>query len=152
MVELEKMHASMAEYSRNLGAYCIIEIFSILRNAHIVSKDQEKIVFYVNNYIDWDQFNQLYAPDLLEKGVQNVDAVARKLTPASIKATNLRREEARKKQEVVDQRKAEIIAEKWQRDRGGSSLSIEDDRYYDDESSADPDKKDGLNLLGDNWN
>ncbi len=106
------MRASMAEHPHNLGAHRIVEISSILRSAHVVPRDQERIVFYVNNYIDWDQFNQLYAPDWLEKGVQNADAVAQKLTSASTKVTDLRREEARKKQEVVDRRKAEAIAEK----------------------------------------
>ena len=149
MVELEKMRASTAEHPRNLGAHRIIEISSILRSAHVVPRDQERIVFYVNNYIDWDQFNQLYAPDWLEKGVRNADAVAWKLTPVSTKATDLRREEARKKQEVVDGQKAEGIAEKRRRNRGGSSSSIEDDGYYDSETAADPDQEDGLNLLGD---
>ncbi len=152
MVELEKMRASTAEYLRNLGTYCIMKISSILRSAHIVPRDQEKIVFYVNNYIDWDQFNQLYAPDWLEKGIRNADAIARKLTPASTKATDLRKEKAGQKQEVVDRRKAEAIVEKQQRDRGRSSLSIENDGYNDSKTSADPDEEDGFNPLGDDWN
>ena len=54
MVELEKWHASMAENPCNLGAHCIIEVFLILRNAHVVLKDQDKAIFYVNNYNHWD--------------------------------------------------------------------------------------------------
>ena len=54
MVELEKMRASTAEHPRNLGAHRIVEISSILRSAHVVPKNQERIVFYINNYIDWD--------------------------------------------------------------------------------------------------
>ena len=57
MVELEKWHASTAENPHNLGAHRIIEVSLVLRSAHIVPKDQDKAVFYVNNYIDWDQFN-----------------------------------------------------------------------------------------------
>ncbi len=56
------MRALIAENSCNLGAHRIIEISSILCSAHVVPKDQDKVVFYVNNYIDWDQFNQLYDP------------------------------------------------------------------------------------------
>ena len=63
MIKLEKMRASTAENLCNLGAYRIIEISSVLRSAHVVSRDQDKFVFYVNNYINWDQFNQLYDPD-----------------------------------------------------------------------------------------
>ena len=67
----------------------------------------------------------------MEKGIQNADAIACKLKPASTKTTNLRRKEVRKKQEVVNKRKAEAMAKKRRRNRGGNSLSIKDDGYYD---------------------
>ena len=63
MVELEKWHASTAENLRNLGAYHIIEVFSVFCSAHVIARDQDKAVFYVNHYIDWNQFNQLYVTD-----------------------------------------------------------------------------------------
>ncbi len=63
MIKLEKMRVSITENSHNLGAYWIIEISSILRSAHVVPRDQDNLVFYINNYIEWDQFNQLYDPD-----------------------------------------------------------------------------------------
>ena len=69
MVKFEKMHAYIAKLPRNLSSYHIIKISSILHNAHIIAKGQERIVFYVNNYMNWDQFYQLYALDWLEKGV-----------------------------------------------------------------------------------
>ncbi len=82
------MRASIAKNPLNLSAYWIIEISLVLCNAHVVSRNQDRVVFYVNNYIDWDQFNQLYDPDWMEKGIRNADAVVRKLRPASISATN----------------------------------------------------------------
>ncbi len=54
MIELEKMRASIAKNLCNLGAHWIIEIFLILRSTHVVPRDQNKVVFYINNYIDWD--------------------------------------------------------------------------------------------------
>ena len=63
MVKLKKMCVLIAKNSRNLGACRMIEIFSILYNAHVIFRNQDKVVFYVNNYIDWDQFNQLYNLD-----------------------------------------------------------------------------------------
>ena len=63
MIELEKMCTLTMENSHNLGAHWIIEISSILCDTHMVSRDQDKFVFYVKNYINWDQFNQLYNPD-----------------------------------------------------------------------------------------
>ena len=92
----------MAKNPRNLGIHYIVEISSILYSVHVVLRDQEKIVFYVNNYIDWNQFNQLYVLDRMKKDVQNANVVTRKLKLALTKTTNLRRKEARKKQEVVN--------------------------------------------------
>ena len=152
MVELEKLYASTAENPCNLGAHRIIEVSSVLRSAHVVPRDQDRAVFYVNNYIDWDQFNQLYDADWFNKGIRNADAVARKLGPASIKVTNLRlevaKEEVRRKQEVVERRKVEAAAAKRQNNRGGISSSNEDDdNYYNDTDNTDPDQKDNLNAV-----
>ena len=80
----------MAENFRNLGAHNIIEVSSVLHSAYIVPRDLDKMVFYVNKCLDKDQFNQLCDADWFNKGIRNADAVARKLGPASIKATNLR--------------------------------------------------------------
>ncbi len=63
MIELEKICISIAENPRNLGIYRIIKISLVLCSAYVVSRDQDKVMFYVNNYIDWDQFNQLYDPE-----------------------------------------------------------------------------------------
>ena len=54
-------------------------------------------MLYVNNYIDWDQCNQLYNFDWIEKGIQNADAVILKLRLALIRATNHRLEVLREK-------------------------------------------------------
>ena len=69
MIELKKMRASTVENLRNFVAHWIIEISLVLHNAYMVPRDQDKFVFYINNYIDWDQFNLLYNPDWIEKGV-----------------------------------------------------------------------------------
>ena len=108
------------------------------------------MVFYVNNYIDWNQFNQLYNADWFNKGIRNADAVACKLGPALIKVTNLRlevaKEEVWKKHEVVERRKAEAAATKRQRDRRDISLSNKDnDNYYSDTDDTNPDQEDNLN-------
>ena len=52
MIGLEKMPFLTAENPKNLGAHRIIEISSVLRSTHVVSRDQNKFVFDVNNYID----------------------------------------------------------------------------------------------------
>lgn len=57
MMELEKMHALTTENFCNLGAYHIIEILLILHSAHVVSQNQDKLIFYINHYLNYDQFN-----------------------------------------------------------------------------------------------
>lgn len=52
MIELEKIHTSTIENSYNLNAHCIIKILLVLRSAYLVPRDQDKFMFYVNNYID----------------------------------------------------------------------------------------------------
>ena len=63
MIKLEKMRALTVENLCNLGIHQMIEISLILHSVHVIPRDQNKFVFYINNYIDWDQFNQLYDPD-----------------------------------------------------------------------------------------
>ena len=140
----------MAENPHNLGVHRIIKVSSVLRSTYVVPRDQDRAVFYVNNYIDWDQFNQLYDADWFNKGIRNANAVARKLGPALIKATNLRleiaKEKVQRKQEVVERRKAEAAAVKRQRDKRGISSSNKDnDNYYNDTNDTDPDQENNLN-------
>ena len=52
MIEFKKMHALTIKNLRNLNAHRIIKILMILCIAHVVLRDQDKFVFYINNYID----------------------------------------------------------------------------------------------------
>ncbi len=54
MIELEKMYALIIKNLCNLGDYWIVKISLVLCSAYVVSRDQDKFVFYVNNYIDWN--------------------------------------------------------------------------------------------------
>ena len=46
------MRVLTIENPRNLDAYRIIAILLVLRSAYVVLRDQNKFVFYVNNYIN----------------------------------------------------------------------------------------------------
>lgn len=59
IIEIEKMPALTVADPYNLSAYRIIEISLVQCKAYVVSRDQNKFIFFVNNYIDWDQFNSL---------------------------------------------------------------------------------------------
>ena len=47
------MYAIIAKNFRDLSAYWIGEIFLVLYSAHMIFKNQDEIVFYIYNYIDW---------------------------------------------------------------------------------------------------
>lgn len=94
MVKLKKWSISIAQNLYILGTSCIIKIFVVLHSGHIMPGDQEKTVFYVNNYIDQDQLNQLYDLDQLNKSIQNADAIAYIFWLALTKVINLRLKEA----------------------------------------------------------
>ena len=57
IVELEKYPILRAEKPLNLGGQRFYQISEVLQNAHVVPRDTEGNTFYLNNYIDWDQFN-----------------------------------------------------------------------------------------------
>lgn len=54
ITELEKIYASTIENCYNFDAHQIIVISLVIYNAHIIFKDKDKFLFYVNNYIDQD--------------------------------------------------------------------------------------------------
>ena len=57
------MHSLTLENSRYIGTHRIIGISSLLHSAHVISRDQDKFVFYVHNYHNQDQLDQLYDPN-----------------------------------------------------------------------------------------
>lgn len=57
MIVLEKMRTLTVENLHKFDAHRIIEILMLLCSAYGVPKDEDKVVFYINNYIDGDQFN-----------------------------------------------------------------------------------------------
>ncbi len=63
MVELEKYPISRAENPLNLGSQQFYKISKVLQLAYVVPRDTVGNTFYLNNYIDWEQFNQLYNPE-----------------------------------------------------------------------------------------
>ena len=121
----------------------MIEMSSVLCSAHMVPRDQNKFVFYVNNYLNWDQLKQLYDPDSMEKVIRNADTFACKLDLASTWATNQRlevaREERQKREEMMKNRKTEAMATKWWRARGGINLFSEEKENYESNTRDETD-------------
>lgn len=69
IVELESWHTSTTQNICIFGLCCVIEISLVLHSKYVMAKNKEKTVFYINTYINWNQFNQLYNPDWLNKDI-----------------------------------------------------------------------------------
>ena len=101
-------------------------------------------MFYINNYIDWDQFSQLYDLEWIEIDIKNINAIACKLGPALTRAINDRlevaKEKRRKREEMIKRRKVEAMVAKRHRARGGMSLSSKEKDESDIRDDTDLDQ------------
>lgn len=99
-------------------------------------------MLYVNNYIYWDLFNQLYNFDWIVKSIRNTDVVARKLGPVLKRATNHKLEVAKdkwqKKKDMIKKRKVKTMAAKWRRARGEINMSNEEEDESDTRDNTNP--------------
>lgn len=116
MIKLKKIPILIAENFYNLSIYEIIKILLILYNTYIIFRDQDKFVFYVNSYINQNQFNQLYDPDWINKDIRNINIVACKFGPVLTRAMNYRLKVASKKrkkrEEIIERQKTKTVATK----------------------------------------
>ncbi len=69
MFEVEPILTGASKRPRLLSAYRFFEMHDILRSAHIVPTGRDD-TYYVNNFVDWDQYNTIYDPDFIAKGVR----------------------------------------------------------------------------------
>ena len=83
IVELEKNPISKAENFLNLGSQQFYKISEVLQSTYVVPRDIETNTFCFNNYIDWDQFNQLYDLEWQTKGTWSANTIVQKLMPTS---------------------------------------------------------------------
>lgn len=69
MVEIEQRDSTHAFTRRNARrARRFYELSIVLRNAHLISIDSN--TFYVNNYVNWNQYNIIYDEKFLVKSVR----------------------------------------------------------------------------------
>jgi hypothetical protein len=80
MVEVQRYQDVAVRRKRNIGTQRFYSLESVLRSARLVpAKPRAEVengsreVFYVNNYIDWEQYNTLYDADFAETGRRLAD-------------------------------------------------------------------------------
>jgi hypothetical protein len=80
LIEVEPIPPSGAENPRKLGSRRFYEISTIQRSAHLVAArltSAEKQFFYINSYIDWDQYNVLFDQHFYDIGKRTADRLAK---------------------------------------------------------------------------
>jgi len=75
MVEVEDWPQVRTQNPRNIGYRRFFDMSTILRSAHIIPTDNTGL-YYVNNYVDWDQYNTIFDPDFLTNGIHDADRIA----------------------------------------------------------------------------
>src|SRR5580692_6023507 len=75
MVEVEDWPQVCTQNPCNIGHWCFFDMSTILRSAHIIPTNNTGI-YYVNNYVDWDQYNTIFDPEFLTNGIRDADRIA----------------------------------------------------------------------------
>lgn len=78
MFEVEAISINKSKRPRELHSHRFFEMHDILRSAHIVPTEREGH-YYVNNFVDWDQYNIIYDPDFMAKGIRVADKFAEQI-------------------------------------------------------------------------
>lgn len=72
----------------------------------MIPKNQDKIIFYINNYINYNQLNLLYDLNQLKNYIRNINIVVYKFGPTLIKVINQKlqivKKKNRKKEEILE--------------------------------------------------
>ncbi len=77
MVEVESWPITIGKNPRFLIGKRIYSLAHIIRGAHVIPATLPPGQYwFVNNYIDWDQFNMLYDEDVKRKGMRVADKIA----------------------------------------------------------------------------
>ena len=75
MVEVEDWPQVRTQNPRNIGHRYFFDMSTILRSAHIIPTDSIGL-YYINNYVDWDQYNTIFDPEFLINGIRDADRIA----------------------------------------------------------------------------
>jgi hypothetical protein len=76
MIEAEDWPQATSQSSRNIGYRCFFDMSMILRSAHVIPSGNDG-TYYINNYVDWDQYNTIFDPEFLANGIREADRIAK---------------------------------------------------------------------------
>lgn len=111
-------------------------------NTYIISRDQDRLMFYDNNWINWDKFS-IFDFNWIEKSIKNVDTVASKLRPTLIKVKNhslvFVGKKKQKSEEIIKKQKTKAMVTKQYRGKRRISFYNKKNKKSDIKNNLDPD-------------
>ena len=75
MIEAEDWAQTSSRKPRNIEYRCFFDMSMILRSAHVVPSGNGG-TYYINNYVDWDQYNTIFDPEFLANSIREADQIA----------------------------------------------------------------------------
>ncbi len=73
MHEVQNFSLNTSQNSRLLDSCCFYNLLHIICNVHLVFANQTCIRFYINNFIDCDQYNTVYDLNFMTSDKQIID-------------------------------------------------------------------------------
>lgn len=95
----------------------------------MVSRNEDKFVFQVNNYINQNQLNELNDSNQIKNAIKYTDIIAYKLRPVLIRVINHKLEFIKEMRytsnKMMERWKSKVMTAKYQKARGEISLFSE---------------------------
>jgi hypothetical protein len=76
MIEAEDWPQTTSCKPRSIGHHCFFDMSMILQSAHVIPSGSSGM-YYINNYMDWDQYNTIFDSEFLANGIQEADRIAK---------------------------------------------------------------------------
>ncbi len=80
MIEMKNWSINLIRNSWKLKAHWFYWLINVIQSAHVMFMNENMNIYYVNNYIDWDQYNTLYDEDFLKKKHQKINELNKIMT------------------------------------------------------------------------
>lgn len=80
MIEMKNWSINLIRNSWKLKTHRFYWLTNVIRSAHVMLMNENMSIYYVNNYIDWNQYNTLYDKDFLKKRHQKMNELNKIVT------------------------------------------------------------------------
>ncbi len=80
MIKMKNWSINLIRNSQKLETHRFYWLTNVIQSTHVMLMNENMNIYYVNNYIDWDQYNTLYDEDFLKKRHQKMNELDKIMT------------------------------------------------------------------------